>query len=89
MITHPFHPFKGVRLEVLKSRRVGGEDQITIRRPGGGTFSVARDWTDRSDPTISDLLGRPVVHDLVRLLSLAKLAKDLEDAHATDSQNNR
>ena len=85
MITHPFHPFKGMRLEVLKSRRVGGEDQITLRRPEGGTFPVARDWTDRSDPTASDLLGRSVAHDPHRLLLLAKLVRDLEDAHESDS----
>ncbi len=89
VITHPFHPFKGMRLEALRSRRVGGEDQITLRRPGGGTFPIARDWTDRSDPTTSDLLGRSVVHDFRRLLLLVKLVRDLEDAHAADFQVDR
>lgn len=79
-ITHPFHPFHGQRLEVLKTRRVGCEDSFILRRPSGGTFPVARDWTDRADPTISELLGRPIVHDFDRLHSLAGLVKDLEDA---------
>ncbi len=76
-------------LELLKSRRVAGESQLTLRRPEGGTVVVARDWTDRSCPTISDLLRRSIVLDCDRLLLLATLIKDLEGTHATDSQDDR
>ena len=80
-ITHPFHPLRGQRLEVLKARRVGREDRFILRRPSGGTFPVARDWTDRADPTMTELLGRPVVHDWGSLKALARLVEDLEAAH--------
>ena len=87
-ITHPFHPFRGQRLEVLKTRRVGGEDVLILRRPTGGTFPVARAWTDRAKPTMSDLLGRPVVHDADRLSELARLVKALDETerHRKDEQ---
>lgn len=78
-ITHPFHPFHGQRLEVLKTRRVGGEDVLILRRSTGGTFPVAREWTDRAQPTMTDLLGRPIVHDPERLRELAKLIKALDE----------
>ncbi|MCP3995805.1 MAG: hypothetical protein GY722_12185 [bacterium] len=64
-------------MEVLKTRHVGGEDRLILRRPSGGTFPVARDWTDRADPTMSELLGRPVVHDFQQLCELVQLIKDL------------
>jgi hypothetical protein len=79
-ITHPFHPFQGQRLVVLKTRRVGSEDVLILRRPSGGTFPVVRDWTDTANPTMSDLLGRPIVHDFDQLHSLARLISDLDDA---------
>ena len=79
-ITHPFHPLHGQRLEVLNTRRVGGEDVLILRRPTGGTFPVPREWTDRARPTMADLLGRPVVHDFDRLHELANLIKALDEA---------
>ncbi len=58
-IRHPFHPLRGQRFEVLKKRRVAGVDTLILCELKCGSFSVAREWTDWADPTLSDCLGFP------------------------------
>jgi hypothetical protein len=56
-IRHPFHPLRGQRFPVLKTKRTGGMDTLILRGSGAGTFSVAREWTDRADPSPWDELA--------------------------------
>jgi len=58
-IVHPFHPLRGRRFEVLKQRRVAGVDTLILRELERGTLSVAREWTDWTDPTPYDSLTLP------------------------------
>ena len=58
-ISHPFHPLRGRRLEVLKKRRVAGVDTLILRELERGTFSVPREWTDWADPSPYDSLTLP------------------------------
>ena len=53
-ISHPFHPLRGRRFEVLKKRRVAGVDTLILRELERGTFSVPREWTDWADPSPYD-----------------------------------
>ena len=77
-IRHPFHPLRGQRFEVLKKRRVAGVDTLILRELERGSFSVAREWTDWADPTLSDSLGLPPQRLNVRsLLELATLLEGL------------
>jgi hypothetical protein len=81
-IRHPFHPLRGQRFQVLKTRRVAGIETLLLRDLAHGSFSVARDWTDRADPTVSETLGLPLQRlDAESLLELAafveRLAKQL------------
>ena len=77
-IRHPFHPLRGQRFEVLKKRRVAGVDTLILRELERGSFSVAREWTDWADPTLSDSAGLPPQRLNVRsLLELANLLEAL------------
>ena len=58
-ISHPFHPLRGRRLEVLKKRRVAGVDTLILRELERGTLSVPREWTDWADPSPYDSLTLP------------------------------
>jgi Family of unknown function (DUF5372) len=58
-ISHPFHPLRGRRFEVLKKRRVAGVDTLILRELERGTLSVPREWTDWADPSPYDSLTRP------------------------------
>ena len=74
---HPFHPLRGQRFEVLKKRRVAGVDTLILRESERGSFSVAREWTDWADPTLSDSLGLPPqkldAHSLLELVTLLEM----------------
>ena len=77
-IRHPFHPLRGQRFEVLKKRRVAGVDTLILRELERGSFSVAREWTDWADPTLSDSAGLPPQRLNARsLLELANLLEAL------------
>ena len=58
-ISHPFHPLRGRRFEVLKKRRVAGVDTLILRELERGTLSVPREWTDWADPSPYDSLTPP------------------------------
>jgi Family of unknown function (DUF5372) len=77
-IRHPFHPLRGRRFEVLKKRRIAGVDTLILRELERGSFSVAREWTDWADPSLSDSLGFPIRRlDAPLLLELATLLEVL------------
>ena len=77
-ISHPFHPLRGQRFEVLKKRRIAGVDTLILRELERGSFSVAREWTDWADPSLSDSLGFPPRRlDAQWLLQLATLLEIL------------
>ena len=58
-IRHPFHPLRGQRFEVLKTRRLAGLDTLILRDLAHGSFSIPRDWTHWADPDPFDVLGLP------------------------------
>jgi len=77
-IRHPFHPLRGRRFEVLKKRRIAGVDTLILRELERGSFSVAREWTDWADPSLSDSLGFPIRRlDAPLLVELATLLEVL------------
>jgi len=56
-VVHPYHPFRGQRFEVLKTRRVSGVDTLIVRQAERGTCALAREWTDWSAPSPYHALG--------------------------------
>ena len=58
-ISHPFHPLRGRRFEVLKKRRIAGVDTLILREMERGTLSIPREWTDWADPSLYDSLTLP------------------------------
>ena len=77
-IRHPFHPLRGQRFEVLKKRRVAGVDTLILRELKRGSFSIAREWTDRADPLLYEFLGFPPQRlDGQSLLELVTLLEGL------------
>ena len=73
-ITHPFHPLRGQQFLILKTRRVAGVETLILRGTAGGTFAVARDWTDRAQPHPCTGPGLPAaILDVPTLLALTDL----------------
>ena len=50
MVTHPFHPLRGQRLEVLLERRRGPDRVVVCDAGGGVNVELAQDATDRGTP---------------------------------------
>jgi hypothetical protein len=50
VVTHPFHPLNGQRLEVLFVKRRAGEPVFVCAGGVGGQMTVPLAWTDRGDP---------------------------------------
>ncbi len=77
-IRHPFHPLRGQRFQVLKARRIAGIDTLLLRELDRGSFSIAREWTDWSDPSPYDSLTLPRRRlDADSLFELAMLVEQL------------
>jgi hypothetical protein len=77
-ICHPFHPLKGQCFLVLKERRVAGVDTLILRHTERGSFSVAKEWTDRATPSPYEAPGMtPGRLDIQFLLDLVTLAEQL------------
>ena len=47
LVTHPFHPLSGQRLEVLFARRRAGAMVLVGESAGLGRVTVQESWTDR------------------------------------------
>jgi hypothetical protein len=79
-VRHPFHPLRGQRFQVLKTRRISGVDTLILREPARGSFTVAREWTDWADPpSVYESLDSPPRRlDANLLLELATLFEQLK-----------
>ncbi len=53
VVTHPFHPLRGQRLEVLFSKR--RDDGVVFVCSGGfsGQITLPEAWTDRGEPPLA------------------------------------
>ena len=78
-ITHPFHPLRGQRFAVVKTRRFSGVEMLSLRSSFRGPNSVPREWTDWAEPSPYAGLGlAPLVFDFGCLVQLADLLEALE-----------
>lgn len=77
-MTHPFHPLKGCRFELLDSRRAWGEDRVYYLNDAGAVKFIQSSWTDigMPDPYVIVSQGRSVFRTS-DLLSLVLLVNEL------------
>ena len=57
IITHPFHPLNGQRLEVLYARRRGADAVFVCSGGVSGQITLPRSWTDRGEPPLARRLS--------------------------------
>ena len=50
VVTHPFHPLIGQRLEILYLKRRGGDTVFVCSGGVSGQITVPQAWTDRGEP---------------------------------------
>jgi hypothetical protein len=49
VVTHPFHPLTGQRLEVLFVKRRAGATVLVCAGGGSGSVTLPESWTDRGE----------------------------------------
>jgi hypothetical protein len=79
LITHPFHPLKGKRFAILKIRKIGGQEVLSLYDDQRGSLPILREWTDQAvlSPGADPIEPAPILdvrcllklHDLVRALT--------------------
>ena len=53
IVTHPFHPLNGQRLEVLYSKRRGADTVFVCAGGVSGQITLPQAWTDRGEPPLA------------------------------------
>jgi Family of unknown function (DUF5372) len=75
-VTHPFHPLLGKRFLVLKVRRVGGHEVLSLFDDRNGAVALPREWTDQADPSpYPTVLEQPPILHGACLLKLSELVQ--------------
>jgi hypothetical protein len=78
LITHPFHPLCGQRFAVLKVRKIGGQEVLSLYDENKGSLSIPRDWTDQAElPSYADLMEPAPILEVRCLLKLHGLLRAL------------
>jgi hypothetical protein len=57
VVTHPFHPLTGQRLEVLYVKRRGADTVFVCSGGVSGLITLPLAWTDRGEPPRSERLS--------------------------------
>ena len=77
-VVHPFHPLRGQRFIVLKTRRVSGVETLSLRHPELGSFAMPREWTDWAPPGSEAVASpEPLVVDVLGLVALTEIVASL------------
>ena len=53
IVTHPFHPLNGQRLEVLYVKRRGADTVFVCSGGVSGQITLPQAWTDRGEPPVA------------------------------------
>jgi hypothetical protein len=76
LITHPFHPLSGQRFPILKARKIGGQEVLSLYDEKRGSLSIPRVWTDQAVlPPHSGLIEPAPILDVRCLLKLHDLVR--------------
>ena len=51
VVTHPFHPLSGQRLEILYAKRRGADTVFVCAGGLSGQMTLPQAWTDRGQPS--------------------------------------
>jgi len=82
-ITHPFHPLRGKRYAVVKSKKWEKRELLSLLVPERGTIAIPREWTDRGDPALcvgqSEQLSYEHLAELCELISDIKAGNEQEE----------
>ena len=68
IVTHPFHPLNGQRLEVLYVKRRGADTVFVCSGGVSGQVTLPQAWTDRGEPLLARRLSAERLAELDMLI---------------------
>jgi hypothetical protein len=68
VVTHPFHPLRGQRLEVLYAKRRGADTVFVCAGGVSGQVTLPQAWTDRGEPPLERRLSAGRLAELDTLI---------------------
>jgi len=68
VVTHPFHPLNGQRLEILYDKRRGAGTVFVCSGGVSGQITLPQAWTDRGEPPLPRRLSAEGLAGLDRLI---------------------
>jgi uncharacterized protein DUF5372 len=80
VVTHPFHPLTGQRLEILFVKRRGADTVFVCAGGAYGSITLPQAWTDRGELAEANRLsavGLAVLDEVVRALGGWVSAREL------------
>jgi hypothetical protein len=79
-ITHPFHPLRGEKFFLLKSRKLSKKDVLCLKSKDLGTINVPKEWTSLADPElVSQSCGAGMKLSPFKILELYQLIQSLKN----------
>ena len=93
-VTHPFHPLRGRRFQLLSYRNNWGEDRVTFEDQEGRVCALPASWTSvvAPDPFVALSAGRSFfrIEELMRLVALMREREGgCKDDFADDVKTNK
>lgn len=83
-ITHPYHPLRGQRFPIIKTRHLSNQEMFILQGSDHGTFALPREWTDQALPSVISSLDTPLKLDVTSLLILQKNLQQLKEKASSD-----
>jgi hypothetical protein len=83
VVTHPFHPLRGRRLEILFERRLADGRLYVCEGGAQGTIGVPEDATDRAPASAATPLTFDVLAGLVELVAAISAGRSSEPVRET------
>jgi len=68
IVTHPFHPLNGQRLEILYAKRRGADTVFVCAGGFSGQMTLPQAWTDRGEPPLGRRLSAEGLAAATRVL---------------------
>lgn len=80
-VTHPFHPLSGKKFEVLRCRKIWGEERVTYLNAKGEARRIPLAWTSLAlpDPFLTVSAGRSMLH-VKNLLDMVALVREIRES---------
>ncbi len=87
-ITHPFHPWKGQQVKVIRIQR-GADPDLMVQRPDGRHVMVAMSWTDYASSPHNEPHLSPPLLELEGLCQVVGLIEGMRREGRYPAHNNR